>query len=119
VARPCEVFIDPAGNVFVAELGFRAGMWPGTSPPSPDATGGRVSIFNSQGKLEARWGGGENPCAPGDFFAPHDIWADPSGDVYVAEVTVSAGGNRGMVPAECHSIQKFARVGPWTGSALA
>ena len=30
VARPCQVFIDRAGDVYVAELGFRAGMWPGT-----------------------------------------------------------------------------------------
>ena len=35
VARPCQVFIDDAENVFVAELGFRAGMWPGTSPRVP------------------------------------------------------------------------------------
>src|SRR6266404_4609388 len=33
VARPCQVFIDAAGDVYVAELGFRAGMWPGTTAP--------------------------------------------------------------------------------------
>ena len=46
IARPCQVVIDAKGNVYVAELGFRAGMWPGTTAPSPDATGGRVSIFS-------------------------------------------------------------------------
>ena len=30
------------------------------------------------------------------FFAPHDICVDSRGDVYVAEVTMSAGGNRGL-----------------------
>ena len=35
--------------------------------PSPNASGGRMSIFSPQGELLARWGGGENPCAPGDF----------------------------------------------------
>jgi hypothetical protein len=59
--------------------------------------------------LLARWGGGKNPCAPGDFFAPHDICVDPHGDVYVAEVTWSAGGKKGVVPPTCHSLQKFSK----------
>ncbi|MBI3849571.1 MAG: hypothetical protein HY298_04675 [Verrucomicrobia bacterium] len=160
VARPCQVFIDGAENVYIAELGFRAGMWPVvvegrnsprdsavTSPsplsraerdgerravenqsgtplpdplpasqgegegrhPTPNASGGRVSIFDTHGELQARWGGGENPCAPGDFFAPHGICVDSRGDIYVAEVTMSAGGNRGLVPRSCHTLQKFVR----------
>src|SRR5262249_26814979 len=52
VARPCQVFVV-RDRVYVAELGYRAGMWPGTSPPTPDATGGRLSIFDRQGKLQA------------------------------------------------------------------
>jgi DNA-binding beta-propeller fold protein YncE len=107
VARPCQVCIDAAGDVYVAELGYRAGMWPGTSPPSLDAPGGRVSIFDSGGKLRARWGGGHNPCADGDFFAPHGICVDSLGAIYVGEVVMSAGGRKGLVPATCHSLQKF------------
>lgn len=107
VARPCEVAIDDAGRVYVAELGYRAGMWPGTVAPHPDATGGRVSIFDASGRLLSRWGGGLNPCEPGDFFAPHDIWLDSRGDLYVSEVVFSAGGNRGLVPRDCHTLQKF------------
>ena len=34
VARPCQVRIDREGQVWVAELGFKAGMWPGTSAPA-------------------------------------------------------------------------------------
>ncbi len=109
IARPCQVFVDETNTVYVAELGFRAGMWPGTTAPSADATGGRVSVFDSRGELLARWGGGQNPCAPGDFFAPHDICVDSRGDVYVAEVVMSAGGNRGLVSPDCHSLQKFTR----------
>jgi DNA-binding beta-propeller fold protein YncE len=109
VARPCQVFIDGAGKVYVAELGFRAGMWPGTTAPSQDAPGGRVSVFDRDGTLLARWGGGRNPCAPGDFFAPHGIWVDGDGDLYVAEVVMSAGGNHGLVPSTCHALQKFVR----------
>jgi DNA-binding beta-propeller fold protein YncE len=110
VARPCEVFIDGSGRFYVAELGFRAGRWPGSGPPPPGSTGGRVSIFDREGGLLARWGGGDDPCAPGDFFAPHDIWVNSRGDIYVAEVTLSAGGNRGMVPPTCHTLQKFVRL---------
>jgi sugar lactone lactonase YvrE len=109
VARPCQVFIDPAGIVFVAELGYRAGMWPGTEPPHPGATGGRVTVFAPDGKLLARWGGGDNPTAPGDFVAPHGIWVDGRGDVYVGEVVLSAGVSRGLVPPTCHALQKFVR----------
>lgn len=112
IARPCQVTFDKAGNLYVAELGYKAGMWPGTSPPSPDATGGRVSIFDPAGKLISQWGGGENPTAPGDFFAPHDIRIDSRGDLYVAEVVWSAGGKRGLVSPDCHSLQKFSRRNP-------
>ena len=109
VARPCQVAFDADENVYVAELGYRAGMWPGTSAPSPQATGGRVSVFDPSGNLLARWGGGDNPTATGDFFAPHGIAVDSRGDVYVAEVAMSAGGNRGLVDPTCHTLQKFTR----------
>jgi DNA-binding beta-propeller fold protein YncE len=109
VARPCEVFINRFDHVYVAELGFRAGMWPGTTPPYPGAPGGRMSVFDRLGTLLSRWGGGDDPCSPGDFYAPHDVWVDSRGDVYVAEVVMSAGGNRGLVPPTCHALQKFAR----------
>ncbi len=110
IARPCQVTFDAGGNLFVAELGYRAGMWPGTSPPGANAPGGRVSVFSLTGDLLSRWGGGDDPCAPGDFFAPHDIRVDSHGDVYVSEVVMSAGGNRGLVSPECHTLQKFERV---------
>jgi DNA-binding beta-propeller fold protein YncE len=107
IARPCQVFVDAGDRVFVAELGYRAGMFSGNKPPAGHAPGGRLSIFDRDGKLQARWGGGDNPCSPGDFFAPHDVKVDLAGCVYVSEVTMSAGGNRGLVPADCHTLQKF------------
>jgi DNA-binding beta-propeller fold protein YncE len=111
VARPCQIFIDAKHQwIYVAELGFRAGRWPGTGLPEPGATGGRISIFDRNGTLHARWGGGNNPCAPGDFFAPHGLWVDSRGDLYVAEVSLSGGGRTGLVPASCHTLQKFVRV---------
>jgi DNA-binding beta-propeller fold protein YncE len=109
VVRPCQIFVDKRQHFYVAELGWRAGMWPGTSAPSPEAPGGRVSIFDREGRLLARWGGGENPCSPADFYAPHGLWCDSQGSIYVAEVVYSAGGKLGLVPNDCHSLQKFVR----------
>ena len=48
LARPSQVFIDRGGRFYVAELGYRARMWPGTTAPTPDATGGRVSLFTKE-----------------------------------------------------------------------
>jgi DNA-binding beta-propeller fold protein YncE len=116
VARPCELAIDAIGRVYVAELGELAGRWPGWGPPPEGATGGRVSIFDSAGTLLARFGGGLNPTATGDFFAPHDIWLDSRGDFYVAEVVRSASGNQRSAgnqrPAagDYHTLQKFTRL---------
>jgi DNA-binding beta-propeller fold protein YncE len=110
VVRPCEVFVDPQDNVYVAELGRRAGMFPWLTP-DPTSSGGRISIFHQSGQLLARFGGGENPGTPGDFYAPHDLWVDGRGDLYVAEVTWTAGGNRGLVSADCPSLQKFVWAG--------
>jgi len=107
VARPCNVCVDPRGNLFVAELGWHAG----TSQPRPEQSGGRVSVFTSSGTLLSRWGGGANPYDAGDFIAPHDIWVDRYGDVYVAEVTLSAGVSRGLVTADCATLQKFVGSG--------
>jgi outer membrane protein assembly factor BamB len=113
VARPTEVFIGGHGAgdelVYISEIGYRCGLFPGMSAPA-NPPGSCVSIWNKDGKCLARWGGGPNPCAAGDFFAAHDIWVDSRGDIYVSEVTLSAGGNRGAVPLTCHTLQKFERV---------
>ena len=85
-------------------------MWPGTFPLTPDATGGRLSIFTSTGELLARFGGGANPCATGDFFAPHAIWLDSHGDFYFAEVIRSACQNVRPTMGDYHTLQKFTRI---------
>jgi DNA-binding beta-propeller fold protein YncE len=108
VARPMQVFIDKSDTVFVVEVGFRAGLFPWQTPPA-NPVGARLSMFDCNGTLLARWGGGDDPTASGDFFAPHDVWADSRGDIYVGEVVMSAGGNRGLVAPTCHTLQKFVR----------
>jgi DNA-binding beta-propeller fold protein YncE len=107
VARPMQVAIDRRGRVFVAEVGWRAGLFPWQVPPTPEPVAARLSVFDPAGRLLARWGGAGDPCAVGNFFAPHDLCLDTRGDVYVGEVVMSAGGNRGVVPPDCHALQKF------------
>ncbi len=69
-----------------------------------------MSIFSPEGKLLARWGGGADPCAAGDFFAPHDVWIDSRGDFYVCEVNYTAGIRAGLVGPDSHTLQKFTLV---------
>ena len=108
VSRPDDLFIDSDDNLFVAELGERAGIDPSIEvlPHAPHA---RVTVLTLDGEVQTRFGG-DDPVAPGNFFAPHGIWADSKGDLYVSEVVYSAGGRRGLVPLDCHSLQKFMRI---------
>jgi DNA-binding beta-propeller fold protein YncE len=112
VARPMQVVIDPRDRVFVVEVGWRAGLFPWLTAPTPEAPAARLSVFDREGRLLACWGGTGDACAPGNFFAPHDLCIDSRGDIYVGEVVLSAGGNRGMVPPDCHALQKFGSKGP-------
>jgi DNA-binding beta-propeller fold protein YncE len=110
VARPMQVCIDPADNVFVVDLGWRAGLWPWLTAAPGARQSACLSVFNTRGELLARWGEGEEPTAVGAFFAPHDIRMDSRGDLYVGEVVLSAGVNRGLVSADCHCLQKFVKL---------
>jgi DNA-binding beta-propeller fold protein YncE len=105
VVRPCQVFVDSANRIFVAEVGMRCGLWPWMErPANPPAA--RVSIFDAEGALLARWGN-DDPMAPDGFYAPHDICLDSKGSIYVGEVTMSAGGYQGHVPASCPCLRKY------------
>jgi DNA-binding beta-propeller fold protein YncE len=108
VQRPTDVFVDGAGLVYVSELGWRAGDRSFAHGPIPEARPGRMSIFDLDGTLLARWGGPE-VCAAGSFCAPHALAVDSRGDLYVAEVVHSFAGKRGLVAAGCHTLQKFSR----------
>jgi DNA-binding beta-propeller fold protein YncE len=116
VVRPTQVVVDQEGNLWISELGTIAGLFPFMDPPD-NPVGSRVSVFSSSGDLLVRWGGGADPGSPGDFFAAHDLWLDPFGDLYVSEVVYSAGGKHGMVPADCPSLQKFTRIHSESGAS--
>jgi hypothetical protein len=69
----------------------------------------RVQKLAPDGQPIASWGSFGN--GPGQFNNPRAVALDSRGDVYVAEVVLSAGGNRGLVPPDCHALQKFVRRG--------
>jgi DNA-binding beta-propeller fold protein YncE len=106
--RPDDLFIDADENLYVAELGEIAGKGPNVEI-APHAPHARVSVLTLEGEVQTQFGG-EDAVAPGNFFAPHGIWADSKGDLYVSEVTVSGGARWGLVPLDCHSLQKFVRI---------
>jgi DNA-binding beta-propeller fold protein YncE len=107
--RPDGLAIDSQGNVYLCDLGLRAGRYPTMPSLTDEDPPSRVSVFSSTGSLLARWGSPE-PCIPGSFFAAHGITVDSQGDVYVVEVNYSAGGKAGLIPANCHTVQKFVRA---------
>jgi len=109
VTRPNGLFIDSEDNVYVAEMGYRYGLYPWMSPPTPESPQPCTSIWSPTGELLARWGG-EDSCAPGNFCAPHMICLDSRGDIYTCELHYTSAASRGLVPMDCHTLQKFVRI---------
>ena len=116
VNRPDDIFIDDQDVVHVAELGFRAGVGEVphyrlmTSPlPGHDPIA-RVGLYEPDGTTILRIGG-EAEVLPGNFIAPHGLWADSRGDLYVGEVVVASGAAARLAPLTAHCFQKFKRSG--------
>ncbi|MFN0073469.1 MAG: peptidyl-alpha-hydroxyglycine alpha-amidating lyase family protein [Chloroflexota bacterium] len=108
--RPDDLWVDPSGQVYIAELGERAGLFPFMDQPYGHNRPGRVSVRDLDGGKITSWGG-DDPYAPESFFAPHGIAGDSAGDLYVSEVLNAAGGNAGLIRLEeAHALQKFIRV---------
>jgi hypothetical protein len=118
--RPYDIFIDEQDMMHIAEGGFHNYMMKRSEGPLPahDQTMiyppcghspiARVTVCDPDGKIAAQVGG-ENPVLPGNFVAPHGIWADKRGDLYVGEVVVNAGAVKRMVPLKPAAFQKFRR----------
>ncbi len=88
VIRPTGIGIDADGFIYVSELCLR------------------VSVFNSDGELLARWGNTTSNRDEALFLAPHTVAVDSHGDVYVGEVSKThAGTDRGA-----DTIHKFCRL---------
>lgn len=112
IQRPQDIFVDDAGLIYVAEFGWRAGdrSFAGGSPRTvAQAVPARVSILDPDGEPLLRWSSPDSG-APGYFIAPHGIWVDDEGSIYVAEVTHTFAVSRGLAQPGSHSLQKFARL---------
>jgi len=105
--RPTHLVFDAQGRAYVTELWWHEGDKSYTHGPIKQARHARVSIFDTDGTLLARWGTPE-ATAPGSFAAPHGLALDSRGDLYVSEVTWTFAVSRGRAPADCHTFQKFA-----------
>jgi sugar lactone lactonase YvrE len=112
VQRPQDIFIDKDEKVYVGELVWRKGMTSFRNGPVAEEKPARLSIFDINGNVLLRWGSGVGPdaAAPGQFVAPHGIWVDDQGSIYMAEVTDTIGVRPGIVPEGTHTFQKFARI---------
>jgi hypothetical protein len=108
VQRPTNVCAGSDGLFYVSELWRPVGHKSFTSGVTEVDLPGRVSVLDRTGVVVARWGGPDR-CEPGNFVAPHDISVGSRGDLYVAEVTNTFGVRPGLVPADCHTFQKFVR----------
>lgn len=113
VQRPCHVAVDGDGYAYVAELWRPKAKGSFTHGFMREDRPGRVTIFDRDGYIVARWGASTvSRTAPGNFIAPHGIAVDSRGDVYVCEVAYTFGVRANNVdPAEAaaHQIQKFTR----------
>jgi len=91
LARPDDVCVDDAGNVYVAELGERAALFPFMPRPYRKDRPAGVSVLDLEGRLRTRWG---DDSAGIQFAAPHGIAVDSRGNLYVVEVREAAGADR-------------------------
>lgn len=116
VNRPDDIFIDAQDRVHIAELGFRSGIGNPphyrlmNEPPIGHEPIARVGIYEPDGSIVCRVGGSDE-VLPGNFIAPHGLWADSRGDLYVGEVVVASGAAARLAPLPALSFQKFKRSG--------
>ncbi|HLZ30826.1 MAG TPA: peptidyl-alpha-hydroxyglycine alpha-amidating lyase family protein [Chloroflexota bacterium] len=106
LARPDDVCVDDAGNVYVAELGERAALFPFMKQPYGQDRVARVSVLDLNGNVQMRWG--DDPTHGLQFVAPHGITVDRHGNVYVGEVREAAGADRASWR---QAVRKLARIG--------
>ena len=86
--------------------------WESTTPGSDRTSWGRdlgprVTIFDTQGNVQAKLGRKSYGDQPGRFYAPHGISVDSRGDIYVAEVSWAEYGMHMDPPKVLRSLQKL------------
>jgi len=116
VSRPTDIFIDDQDFIHVAELAWSGGVQTHIHsnnhecPPAGHDPISRVTVCDPDGQIVARVGG-NNPVLPGNFIAPHGLWCDSRGDLYVGEVISRIGAVDKLAPLTVQAFQKFKRSG--------
>jgi DNA-binding beta-propeller fold protein YncE len=105
VQRPTQIVLA-RGLMYISELGWRPGQRSFRNGSIVKEMPARVSVLDANGTVVMRLSGSD-PCAPGSFCAPHGLAVDTNGDLYVAEVTWTIAGKAGLVPPDCHTLQKL------------
>jgi sugar lactone lactonase YvrE len=104
IYRPSAICVKQ-GRVYVTELGHRLYIDNVLFKPSVNPPWARVRVFDTEGRELTAFGGPEGWLA-GNFFAPHGICVDSSGNIYVAEVIWPA--KESSPPKDLHpGLQKF------------
>ncbi|MFN8525779.1 MAG: peptidyl-alpha-hydroxyglycine alpha-amidating lyase family protein [Chloroflexota bacterium] len=109
VHRPMDLYIDRNDVLYVLEGSHAAGGHSMHGKPLHQTLNPELSVRDTSGSLLTKWGGAE-PTAPGQFAAPHGIWVDGRGDIYVAEVTHTALTRTNQWFPGAHALQKFVRI---------
>ena len=104
--RPTHLVFDARNRAYVSELWWQPGQTSRRYGPATTVGSGRVSVYDGEGRVIARWGG-DDATAAGSFAAPHGIAVDSADDVYVSEVTWTFAASRNYVPEGTHTFQKF------------
>ena len=77
--------------------------------------GHRVSVYDTAGALQGRYGDPQEGDEPGRFIAPHAVAVDSRGDVYVGEVSYTMRGAQLDPPRELRSLKKLVRTASAAG----
>jgi DNA-binding beta-propeller fold protein YncE len=94
--RPCGMFMGPDDLLYIGEL----------HTSSPDAPA-RITILDLNGTILARWGGNDI-WQPGNCYAPHGLWGDKDGNIYIGELASES--ERYERPTAFPAVHKLVRV---------
>lgn len=104
--RPCGLYISEEQHVYIGELG--AGGAVDRYVPN---IGPRITVMNTRGERLARIGHLGYGMGVGQFIAPHGLFLDSRGNIYVAEVSWTNISHFETPPDHPRSLQKLVKVG--------
>lgn len=109
VQRPQDLYIGSDGLTYVVELSWSPGEVSYKTGPVSGYVPGRLSILDPDGNVLLRWGQADI-TRPDAILAPHGVWVDDEGSIYIAHVTDTVLVSRGLAGPQSLTFQKFARV---------